>query len=386
MTAQSLAPSDTFLRDWVVHHALPFWMTSGFDCEHGRFEECLSLKGERILDAPLRLMVQARQIYVYALASRRNWYPGALALVETAYSSMLRDFHERDGRGGWIYSIRRDGAIADPQRDLYAHAFVLLSIASYVQATGKRAALALADETLAFMDTNFAARGGGYVEALPTTSTLRRQNPHMHLFEALLALWSSSADRSYLTRATSLFDLFTNRFFRADPGILGEYFDADLRQAGGVDGKIVEPGHHYEWVWLLRRFEHESGRSVERYADALYAHADAHGYDCAGLIVDEVLADGFHRTPSRRLWPMTEAIKANLEEARRGRAGASLKAANLADLVRQRFLTNEPLGGWVDRLDQNGLPSTDVMPASSFYHLVCAIDALDRFAADQSLP
>lgn len=386
MPAQSPAPSATFLRDWVIHHALPFWATSGFDGEHGRFEERLSLKGERIPDAPLRLMVQARQIYVYALASRRNWNPGALALVETAYSSMRRDFHERDGQGGWIYSIRRDGAIADSQRDLYAHAFVLLSIASYVQATGKRAALALADETLAFLDKNFAAPGGGYVEALPTGNVLRRQNPHMHLFEALLALWSSSADRSYLTRATTLFDLFTDRFFRADPGVLGEYFDADLRPAGGVDGKVVEPGHHYEWVWLLRRFEHESGRSVQPYVDSLYAHANAHGHDGAGLIVDEVLADGSHRTASRRLWPMTEAIKANLAEARRGRVGANLKAATLADLLRQRFLTKIPLGGWIDRLDGDGLPSTDVMPASSFYHLVCAIDEVDRFAADQSLP
>lgn len=386
MPPQSPARFAALLTDWVVQHALPFWATSGFDGEHRRFEECLSLKGERVLDAPLRLMVQARQIYVYALASRRNWYPGALALVETAYASMLRDFHERDGRGGWVHSIRRDGAIADSQRDLYAHAFALLSIASYVQATGRRQALALADETLAFMDANFAAPGGGYVEALPATSAFRRQNPHMHLFEALLALWSSSADRSYLTRATSLFDLFTSRFFRPDLGILGEYFDTNLRPAGGVDGRIVEPGHHYEWVWLLRRFEHESGRSVQLYVDALYAHADAHGHDGVGLIVNEVLTDGSHHSPSHRLWPMTEAIKANLAEARRGRVGASLKAATLANLLLQRFLTNVPLGGWIDRLDWNGLPDTDVMPASSFYHLVCAIDELDRFAADQFLP
>jgi mannose/cellobiose epimerase-like protein (N-acyl-D-glucosamine 2-epimerase family) len=344
------------------------------------------MKGERILDAPLRLMVQARQIYVYALASRRNWYPGALALVETAYSSMLRDFHERDGRGGWIYSIQRGGAIDDPRRDLYAHAFVLLSIASYVQATGRRAALALADETLGFLDTNFAASVGGYVEALPMGNVLRRQNPHMHLFEALLALWSSSGDRSYLTRAENLFDLFSDRFFRAEPGVLVEYFDANLRAAAGIDGTIVEPGHHYEWVWLLRRFERESGRSVHPYVEALYAYAAAYGYDGVGLIVDEVLTDGSHRTPSRRLWPMTEAIKANLEEARRGRAGASLKAATLANLLRRCFLTNVPVGGWIDRLDRNGLPDTDVMPASSFYHLVCAIDEFDRFAADQSSP
>ena len=35
---------------------------------------------------------------------------------------------------------------------------------------------------------------------------------------------------------------------------------------------------------------------------------------------------------------------------------------------------------WVDRLDEHGRPATDVMPASTLYHVMCAIDELDRFA------
>jgi mannose/cellobiose epimerase-like protein (N-acyl-D-glucosamine 2-epimerase family) len=96
----------------------------------------------------------------------------------------------------------------------------------------------------------------------------------------------------------------------------------------------VEPGHHYEWVWLLRRFESASGRSMQRYVDALYAHADRHGFDEAGLIVDELLIDGSHHKRSRRIWPIAGAIRANLVEARRGRAESSAKAASLAVLLR----------------------------------------------------
>ncbi len=90
----------------------------------------------------------------------------------------------------------------------------------------------------------------------------------------------------------------------------------------GIDGAIVEPGHHYEWIWLLRRFERETGRPVARFVDALYGHATEHGFDAEGLIVDELLADGSCRSPSRRLWPITEAIKANVVEGRLGRPGA----------------------------------------------------------------
>jgi mannose/cellobiose epimerase-like protein (N-acyl-D-glucosamine 2-epimerase family) len=370
------------LRDWAIHKAFPLWADAGFDHQHGRFEERLSLRAERIPGAPVRLMVQARQIYSYALAARREWHPNSQSLIEESYASMVRDFYSRDDLGGWIYSIRRDGTIAEARRDLYAHAFVLLAIASYVAATGKREALALADETLAFVDRQMnAPQGGGYLDAWPPVDAIRRQNPHMHMFEALLSLWSSSGAARYLVRAEALFSLFQTRFFLPESGVLCEYFNAALEPAEGTAGKLVEPGHHYEWIWLLRRFERASGHSVQAYVDALYMHADTHGYDRDGLIVDEVLIDGSHRTRSRRTWPVTEALKANVTEAERGREKAAGKATALAELLRRYFLTSNPSGGWIDRLDEKGSPAIDFMPASTLYHVICAIDELDHFVS-----
>jgi mannose/cellobiose epimerase-like protein (N-acyl-D-glucosamine 2-epimerase family) len=382
-----LKPAAAALLGWATDAALPLWATAGFDAEHGRFEERLTLRAERMPAVPVRLLSQARQIYAYSLAARRGWYPGAADLVEQAYSSMVRDFRGRDGQDGWIFSIRRDGAVADPRRDFYAHTFVLLAIASYVEATGKRQALALADDTLAFVDRHLRAAGGeGFLEGLPLSDGLRRQNPHMHMFEGLLSLWECSREARYLIRAGELFDLFTARFFRAEAGILGEYFTAALQPAEGVAGRIVEPGHHYEWIWLLRRFGQITGRPVQPYVDALYDFADRHGFDGAGLIVDELLVDGSHHAPSRRIWPVAEAVKANLVEARLGRPGAEGKAATLAALLKDHFLTADPPGGWHDRLDRHGACLSKFMPASTLYHVVCAIDELSRFARASAGP
>jgi len=376
-----LEPAAAALVDWAIDAALPLWATAGFDAEHGRFEERLTLAGRRLPDVPLRLMSQARQIHAYALAARRGWHADAIALVERAYVSMVRDYRGRDDREGWIFSIRRDGTVADARRDLYTHAFVLLAIASYVEATGRREALVLADETIEFIKRHMAApEGGGFVEELPANGGVRRQNPHMHLFEGLLSLWECSRQERYLTQMTELFELFATRFFRADPGIVGEYFTADLKPVDGVIGRIVEPGHHHEWVWLLRRFEQASGRSVQAYVDALYGHADRYGFDEAGMIVGELLVDGTPRAGVRRIWPVAEAIKANLVEARRGRTQGEGRAAALAVLLRDRFLTLDPPGGWLDRLDHNGRCVNDYMPASTLYHLLGAIDELSRFA------
>lgn len=377
-----LEPAAAALVDWAIDAALPLWATAGFDAEHGRFEERLTLTGGRLPGVPLRLMSQARQIHAYALAARRGWHADALALVECGFASMIRDYRGRDGSDGWIFSIRRDGAVADTRRDLYTHAFVLLAIASYVEATGRREALTLADETLAFIERHMAASDGGFVEELPPNGGARRQNPHMHLFEGLLALWECSRQERYLARTTELFDLFAARFFR-DPGVVGEYFTADLRPADGGVGSIVEPGHHYEWVWLLRRFEQASGRSARAYIDALYRHADRYGFDQAGMVIGELLVDGTPCAGIRRIWPVTEAIKANLVEARHGRTQGEGRAAALAALLSDRFLTLDPPGGWLDRLDDKGRCVSEYMPASTLYHLLGAIDELSRFAAPQ---
>ncbi len=362
--------------------ALPLWATSGFDAEVGRFEEGLTFGSEPRRQVPIRLLVQARQIFVYALAERRRWHPGSDELVEQAFAAMKRDYFRPDGRDGWAFSIARDGSVVDATRDLYAHAFVLLAVASYVQATGKQEGLAAAHETLAFLDREMTAPlGGGYLETLPSREGPRRQNPHMHLFEAMLALWECSGDRHFLERSGKLFDLFLARFFLDRQGVLLEYFDSALRPLSGA-GASVEPGHHFEWCGLLRRYERASGDSrVGSIVERLYEHAGRAGFDADRLLVDEVHPDGTIAKASRRLWPMTEAIKSDLAEALLGRMGSVQRAVALTEALHLRFLDPAPQGGWVDRLDQDGTPLVDFMPATSLYHLAGAVDEISRFAA-----
>ena len=79
------------LRQWATEQALPLWAEAGFDTEHGRFRELLTLKGEPIHHTPHRLIVQGRQIHTYAVAQKRGWYRAG-DKIEQAYRSMLRDY------------------------------------------------------------------------------------------------------------------------------------------------------------------------------------------------------------------------------------------------------------------------------------------------------
>ena len=376
---RDLANATRALVEWARTRALPFWAERGFDRTHGRFEERLSMDGGLLPDAPVRLMVQGRQIFVYAQAAALCWRDDARELVETAFHSMVRDFHHADGASGWVHSISRNGGVVDDRRDTYAHAFVLLAIASYVGATGDRKALAVADDTLAFLDANASAgASGGYLDALPPFDDMRRQNPHMHLFESTLALFEASGEERYLARANALFDLFARAFFQRESGVLLEYFDRDLKPFKGEVGRIVEPGHHFEWIWLLRRFSRFSGREVSKHIDGLYDHALRFGSDASGMPYDEILVEGAPRLRSHRAWPVTEAIKAHVIEAEEGRAGACARATMFSRLLAKHFLLDEPVGGWIDRLDEHGRSVSDFMPASTFYHVFCAIAELTR--------
>jgi mannose-6-phosphate isomerase len=372
----SFARTAARLREWAAGAALPLWASEGFDAASGRFEERLTLNGKAIVDVPIRLLVQARQIYSFAVAARRDWHPRALDLVDAAYSNMVTSYHRSDGRAGWVFSVRRDGSVAESKRDFYAHAFVLLAVASYVEVTGRHEALKVADDTLSFLDAGMRGRQAGYVEAVPASDPVRRQNPHMHLFEALLALWRVTSDQRYLARAQQMFELFRQHFFEPGAGVLREYYDEELAPAANDAGEIVEPGHHYEWVWLLRQFERVSADSVQPFVDALYGHADRYGYNARGLIVDELTRDGRVRTASHRVWPVTEAIKANVVEAQRGRGGSEGRVDALVDSLFEHYLRDTAPGGWIDRLNRDGQPDSDFMPASTLYHIMSALDVL----------
>ena len=113
-------------------------------------------------------------------------------------------------------------------------------------------------------------------------------------------------------------------------------------------------------------------------AEALKAFGDRHGFDAEGLVVDELLDDGSVQKSSRRCWPHTEAIKAEVAAFEAGDTNAGARAARVIDRLMQVFLGRPVAGGWVDHIDANGAPLVDFMPASTFYHVFLALAEAHR--------
>jgi mannose/cellobiose epimerase-like protein (N-acyl-D-glucosamine 2-epimerase family) len=370
----------TFL-DWTVGTALPFWAERGFDAGAARFRERLDFAGSPV-SVPHRAMVQARQIFVFAEAARFGWLPDGAPLAEAAMASLLRDFAEDWGdQTSVAFSIDpASGAIVSGMRDAYAHAFLLFSIAALYRLNGDSRLLDRADRIINFVERQLADPAyGGLFDAIPAPAE-KRQNPHMHLLEAYLFLDIAAPGRGYIERAATLVDLFRRYFFRN--GLLLEYFAPDWSPSPRAEW---EPGHHFEWVWLLAEYGARAGDDVGAFTEQLYASATRHGIAADGLILDALSPEHAVIRSSRRLWPHAEAIKAaaaRKDSDSNARAFAEAMATKLMD----HFLDQPFAGGWIDHVAADGAPLVDYVPASSLYHLVLAAGvAAKDFAAAPAL-
>ena len=374
------------LKRWVVEDALPLWGETGFDSARGSFVERLTFEGAPLHSAPRRAMVQARQIYVFSHAALIGWRPeGKVQALEAAHRLIDR-YHMADGSHGWVFSVHPDGAVHDAKRDFYAHAFALFGLAWAYKLAPEPRFLSAALATLDVLDRHFESATGGYHSVLPADHAKREQNPHMHLFEAMLAWFEATGREMFLARAAELDRMMAARFFQHRTGALAEYFDRDWNPREGIDGRICEPGHHFEWSWLLRRYAALSGRADSPVAEALKVFGDRHGFDAEGFVVDQLLDDGRVHKASRRCWPHTEAIKAEAAAAEAGDKSAASRAARTIDRLLDVFLGRPVAGGWIDHVDANGAPIVDAMPASTLYHVFLASAEADRVWGKHALP
>ena len=365
------------LRCWATDVALPLWATTGFDAARGGFHERLHLNGTPDHDAPRRTRVQARQIYVFAHAAVLGWYPEGLGVALRAFEFMLERRRAPDGARGYVRVLTPDGTVADASRDLYDHAFILLALGWLARATGDAQIAALIDEILAFLDEDLAAGDGTFHEGIPRTEP-RRQNPHMHLFEVMLGLHQTIGHPEALTRAAGLRNLLVNTFLDAQTHTLRENFTEDWRPSPGEDGDLREPGHHAEWVWLIRTHERLTDQPPDPLARTLLDQATATAEPGTGFLVDETDSAGQVRRGNRRLWPQTELAKAWLAECEIGRTGAANEASRTLTNLAAHYLAGPKPGLWFDQFDANGRPLSQLVPASTLYHLFGAIAEADR--------
>lgn len=350
------------IGSWLAEAVLPGWAGRAIDGASGGFVEALDMAGNPLAHLPRRGRVAPRQLFAFATARRHGWNPDGAADAVIDRALAFLDGPARAPGGGWAHGFAGDGSVSDPRRDLYDHAFVALAGAAAC-AAGHPAGRALAEEAFETIDRLFADPVQGGWEDRETAVGVKRANPHMHLLEASIAWYEVSGEARARARIEEIAALFEHWMFDTRSGAVLERFSADWKQA--IDYR-VEPGHCFEWAVLLQAAETLTGRDTASWRRRLVRFAETNGIR-SGLALNTLDLDGGSVTPSHRLWPQLERLRALLASAEI----PSDPDAVLEDIERH-YLRPGPAWGWVDALDKDCIPAVTQIPASMLYHLMTA--------------
>lgn len=383
--AQSeLATVTEELNRWLMTEALPTWWAFGVDHVNGGFHEVLGLRCE-ITPAPRRVRVTARQIFTFALAGRLGWTGPWERVVEEGLAYFLKNCVLPNGAVRMVTNA--DGTPKDDTFCLYDQAFALFALAAAASVVKDRSEVEAAAVKLRdLLFAQYKNPVAGFEESIPPSLPLKA-NPHMHMFEACLAWEEVGGDKAWSKLADEIAELCLTKFLDPKEGWLKEFFNADWSVVDGVPGRICEPGHQFEWAWLLTRW----GTSRKR-PDAVAAArrlcelGEKHGINVPqqvaimGILDDLSIHDG-----TARMWSQTERMKGNVALAAIA-TDAAERDAHLANVVKgaralQRFFEVDTNGLWRDRMNSDGSFVIEPAPASTFYHIICAIDEVGKYVA-----
>ena len=303
------------LKAWALDHAFPLWWEVGADHVKGGFFEKIAQDGTPV-EAPRRARVQPRQIYSYAVAGLLGWTGPWKQALNHGLDFYLAKYRRPDGFMRTL--VASDGAPLDDKVDLYDQAFGLFGLAMAAQVLPERTDLpVLAAQLRDRLHAELKHPVAGFEESVPRSLPLL-SNPHMHLFEASLAWLEVSGEARWRSMADEIAELALSKFIDPVSGGLREYYDGDWNPAPGVTGRIIEPGHQFEWAWLLLRWGKLAGRDDAQAVKMLVDGLKAKGRDLTQRHVSAI-GDGVERQPlthtglaSVEVWRFTAGASATL--------------------------------------------------------------------------
>ncbi|WP_417684197.1 AGE family epimerase/isomerase [Roseibium sp.] len=360
---------------------MPVWFEKGIDRIHGGFQEALDPKTGEGLDHAKRGRLCPRQVYSFLAAGALGWDGPWRGVATDGLAWFLRHYRKEDGTFAALASA--DGTILDSSFDLYNQAFALFAFSQVASALPERHGemTGEARQLLAVLRENYGHDERGFRTDNPDRLPLC-SNPHMHLFEACLAWESVDQEGPWQALADEIAELAMDRFIDPVTGGIREFFDLDWSPMPGDPGRVMEPGHQFEWAWLLVRWgrTRDSERALAM-ARRLYEIGERYGLNDDRTAAIMALNDDFsRRDPVARLWGQTEWLKAALILAQISEGEeqtAYLRDLNRAGDALLIYLDAAPAGLWRDRLLPDGSFAVDPVPASSLYHIICAIAEFD---------
>ncbi|WP_426119736.1 AGE family epimerase/isomerase [Pseudomonas sp. DSP3-2-2] len=357
------------LEEHFLRVIVPLWLGPGWNADLALPYEAVDAGHRPLPPQRYRAMACARQLFLFSSLIDHPSVPEAAGRAAALFRSLQSHFHDAE-HGGWFYSIDPQGAPLDRRKDLYTHAFIIFACAHYWAKVREPLVESVFNAALTVVAERF-ADGTGLYEAMlgedwSSLNTGPLQNPLMHLAEAFLATLSVREDAATIGALDDLVRGMQERFVDNAHGVMLE------KPLGAVDN-WYEPGHQFEWFFLLDSSSRLRGSPLHTSLTQAFAHAEAQGVDPqTGAVVAMLEVDGKVRDGTQRIWAQAEYLRAlALRPDSEAALGRELRA------LQTRFLH---ASGWNECLDSAGQVSRSDMPSTTPYHLAtCYIGLAEYF-------
>jgi len=203
----NLLPAAKIDAEWHRQHLLEGllspWLAAS-PTGNGYMKPAFTREWQPIPKPSTSLILQARNIYSFANGYEVSGDKRYLDAAILGGDFMLKNFHD-PVYGGWFMEVAPDGHVVQSTKDTYGDAFVILAFAHLYHATRDERYLGAALETWHVLHDKMRDSFGGFRRYAPRNfefeQSSRTQNPIMHLFEAMVALYEETGNREALKGA-----------------------------------------------------------------------------------------------------------------------------------------------------------------------------------------
>lgn len=338
-------------------------------------------------ERPRETWITSRMAHVYSIGTFLG-HEGSGELADAAVRGLRGELHDK-ADGGWYAGITADGGIL-PNKQCYAHAFVILAASSAMLA-GREGAKELLKEALDLFELRFWDEEKGLTfDTWNTEFTVlddyRGLNANMHTVEAFLAVADAVGLEKYRTRAGRIIDHVLG-WASENEWRIPEHFTKDWKAELEYNKECpadpfkpygATPGHGIEWARLITQWAlstyNEGTQEAERYvkdSENLYHRAveDAWDRDGGPGLVYTTDWQGKPVIHDRMHWTLAEAVNTSavLYRLTKKEEYASDYARFMEYLDRQ--VLDHVNGSWFHQMNEKGEVTGTVWPGKSdLYH------------------
>ena len=238
-----------------------WWITRAPDPIHGGFFGEIDHFANPVEHADKGSVLNTRILWFFSELAGQSGSAEHLEQAHRSYQWLVSHLLDAE-YGGLVWSVDRNGQIADGKKQTYAQCFGIYALSSYYRLTGNPQALEMALSFFSLVEQHTRDRKhGGYVEACnrqwQAVSDFRlsdkdlnypkSMNTHLHVLEAYAALYRVNPVAQVEEALRHVLDVFIRHILCLETHHLKLFFDMQWQDRS----QTYSFGHDIEASWLL---------------------------------------------------------------------------------------------------------------------------------------